>query len=63
MSIRTKLFYRGRLLEEQMVRFLIKLDDRVTDLEQGGGSAYDDTAVKNKITALEQRVKALEDAQ
>ena len=63
MSIRTKLFYRGKLLEEQMVRFLIKLDDRVTDLEQDGSSAYDDTALKNRVKELEDKVKALEDAQ
>ena len=63
MSIRTKLFYRGKLLEEQMVRFLIRLDDRVTDLEQDGSSAYDDTALKNRVTELENKVKALEDAQ
>ena len=69
MSIRTKLFDKGRLVEEQMVRFLIKLDKRVSDLEEGeGGSSYDDTALKNRVKALEDldldnRVKALEDAQ
>ena len=76
MSIRTKLFDKGRLVEEQMVRFLIKLDNRVSDLEDGEGTAYDDTEVKADISALETaigdestegsilaRIKALEDAQ
>lgn len=76
MSIRTKLFDKGRLVEEQMVRFLIKLDNRVSDLEEGEGTAYDDTEVKADISALETaigdestegsilaRIKALEDAQ
>lgn len=78
MSIRTKLFDKGRLVEEQMIRFLIKLDERVSDLEDGGagGTAYDDTEVKADISALETaigdestkgsilaRIKALEDAQ
>lgn len=75
MSIRTKLFDKGRLVEEQMIRFLIKLDKRVSDLEDGEGSAYDDTEVKADISALETaigdestegsilaRIKALEDA-
>lgn len=77
MSIRTKLYDKGRLVEEQMVRFLIKLDKRVSDLEEGGdgGSAYDDTEIKADISALETaigdestagsilaRIKALEDA-
>lgn len=75
MSIRTKLFDKGRLVEEQMVRFLIKLDKRVSDLEDGEGTAYDDTEVKADISALETaigdestegsilaRIKALEDA-
>ena len=76
MSIRTKLFDKGRLVEEQMVRFLIKLDKRVSDLEEGEGSSYDDTKIKADISALETaigdestegtilaRIKALEDAQ
>lgn len=65
MSIRTKLFDKGRLVEEQMIRFLIKLDERVSDLEDGGagGTSYDDTALKDRIKAVEDRVKALEDAQ
>ena len=76
MSIRTKLFDKGRLVEEQMVRFLIKLDKRVSDLEEGEGSSYDDTEIKADISALETaigdestegsilaRIKALEDAQ
>ena len=78
MSIRTKLYDKGRLVEEQMVRFLIKLDKRVSDLEESGdgGSAYDDTEIKADISALESaigdestagsilaRIKALEDAE
>ena len=76
MSIRTKLFDKGRLVEEQFIRFLIKLDERVSDLEEGEGTAYDDTEVKADISALETaigdestegsilaRIKALEDAQ
>lgn len=75
MSIRTKLFDKGRLVEEQMVRFLIKLDNRVSDLEDSEGTVYDDTEVKADISALETaigdestkgsilaRIKALEDA-
>jgi len=76
MSIRTKLFDKGRLVEEQFIRFLIKLDERVSDLEDGEGTAYDDTEIKADISALETaigdestegsilaRIKALEDAQ
>ena len=76
MTIRTKLFDKGRLVEEQFIRFLIKLDERVSDLEEGEGTAYDDTEVKADISALETaigdestegsilaRIKALEDAQ
>lgn len=59
MSIRTKLFDKGRLVEEQMVRFLIKLDKRVSDLEEGESTGAD----SSKLTELENRVKALEDAQ
>lgn len=65
MSIRTKLFDKGKLVEEQMVRFLIKIDERITALEKGDGSSvtqYDDTEIKADITALENRIKALEDA-
>ena len=75
MGIRTKLFDKGRIVEEQMVRFLTKLDKRVSDLEDGEGTAYDDTEVKADISALETaiggeeiegtilaRIKALEDA-
>lgn len=77
MGIRTKLFDEGRLVEEQMVRFLIKLDKRISDLEGGeGGSSYDDTALKGRVKSVEDvigdettantilaRIKALEDAQ
>ena len=75
MSIRTKLFDKGRLVEEQFIRFLIKLDERISDLEESEGTAYDDTEVKADISALETaigdestegsilaRIKALENA-
>lgn len=75
MSIRTKLFDKGRLVEEQFIRFLTKLDKRVSDLEESEGTAYDDTEIKADISALETaigdestegsilaRIKALEDA-
>ena len=45
----TKLFDKGRLVEEQMIRLLKKFDKRISDLEGDEGS-------------LGTRVKAVEDA-
>ena len=76
MSIRTKILDNGRIVQEQLLRFLIKVDERLTALEEGGseGTPYDDTEVKADIAALENaigdestegtilaRLKALED--
>jgi hypothetical protein len=69
MSIRTKILEKGEIVQEQLIRVLIKFDERITALEEGeGGTSYDDTALKNRVKALEDldldnRVKALEDAQ
>ena len=70
MGIRTKLFDKGRLIEEQMVRFLIKLDKRVSDLEGGEGTLGDrveavEDAIGDEETAdtILYRLKALEDKQ
>lgn len=62
MSIRTKLFDKGKLVEEQMVRFLIKLDKRVSDLEESGST---DSQLVGRVEALEEldidtRLRALE---
>lgn len=75
MSVRTKILQKGKIVQEQLIRVLIKFDDRITALEDGGGSSYDDTEVKADISALESaigdestagtilaRIKALEDA-
>lgn len=76
MSIRTKILEKGKIVQEQLIRLLIKFDDRITALEEGEGSSYDDTEIKADISALETaigtestegsilaRIKALEDAQ
>ena len=63
MGIRTKLYDEGRIVEEQMIRLLIKFDERISDLEESGGGSYDDTGIKADISDLKTRVKALEDAQ
>jgi len=60
------LFY-GRLFhKDRLYKLLEDLDERLTAVEGGDGSSaheYDDTALKNQIKAVEDRVKALEDAQ
>ena len=76
MSIRTKILEKGKIVQEQLIRVLIKFDDRITALEEGESSSYDDTEIKADISALETaigdestegsilaRIKALEDAQ
>lgn len=76
MSIRTKILDKGKILQEQLIRLLIKFDERISALEDGEGSSYDDTEIKADISALETaigdestkgsilaRIKALEDAQ
>lgn len=76
MSIRTKILDKGKILQEQLIRLLIKFDERISALEGGEGSSYDDTEIKADISALETaigdestegsilaRIKALEDAQ
>jgi hypothetical protein len=76
MSIRTKILEKGKIVQEQLIRVLIKFDERITALEGGEGSSYDDTEIKADISALETaigdestegsilaRIKALEDAQ
>lgn len=76
MGIRTKILDKGKILQEQLIRLLIKFDERISALEDGEGSSYDDTEIKADISALETaigdestegsilaRIKALEDAQ
>ena len=64
MGIRTKILDKGKILQEQLIRLLIKFDERITALEdESGGSSYDDTEVKSDISDLKTRVEALEDAQ
>lgn len=75
MSVRTKILEKGKIVQEQLIRVLVKFDDRITALEEGDGSSYDDTELTGKVTALETaigdeatadsilgRIKALEDA-
>lgn len=65
MSIRTKILDQGKIVQEQLIRVLIKFDDRITALEgEDGatGSSYDDTEIKSDIADLEARIRALEDA-
>lgn len=59
-NVKLKILDKGRIVEEQLLRLLQKHEDA---LSNASGSEYDDTEVKADITALEQRVKALEDAQ
>lgn len=35
MSIRTKILQKGKIIQEQLIRTLIKFDDRITALEKG----------------------------
>lgn len=51
MGIRTKILDHGKIIQEQLVRLLIKFDKRISDLEEDSG--YDDTAIKARIKALE----------
>ena len=53
MSIRTKILDHGKIIQEQLVRLLIKFDKRISDLEEDSGSSYDDTEIKARIKALE----------
>lgn len=53
MSIRTKILEKGKIIQEQLIRVLVKFDDRITALEEEEGSSYDDTEIKADITALE----------
>ena len=53
MSIRTKILEKGKIVQEQLIRVLIKFDDRITALEEGESSSYDDTEIKADISALE----------
>lgn len=77
MGIRTKILDKGKILQEQLIRLLIKFDERITALEdESGGSSYDDTVIKGRIKTVEDaigdedtadtilyRLKVLEDAQ
>lgn len=62
MGFLTKLFEKGKLNPKQMVKLLKKHEDRLDALEGGEGKSADNS-LKNKVDALETRVKALEDAQ
>lgn len=53
MSVRTKILEKGKIVQEQLIRLLIKFDERITALEDGEGSSYDDTEIKADISALE----------
>ena len=35
MSVRTKILQKGKIVQEQLIRVLIKFDDRITALEKG----------------------------
>lgn len=64
MSIRTKILDQGKIVQEQLIRVLLKFDERITALEgnETTASSYDDTEIKSDIADLETRIKALEDA-
>ena len=59
-NIRLKILEKGHIVQEQLIRVLQKHEDA---LSNASGSEYDDTEVKADISALEERVQALEDAQ
>lgn len=52
---------KGVIVQEQLIKILQRHEDALA--ESGDGLPYDDTALKNRIKALEDKVDALEDAQ
>ena len=59
MGIRTKILYKGKILQEQLIRLLIKFDKRISALEEGDGGS-DNTELISRLESLEERVTALE---
>lgn len=59
-NIRLKILDKGRIVEEQLLRVLQRHEDALANA--GEGSSYDDTALKNRIKTLEDKVQALEES-
>ena len=50
MSVRTKILQKGKIVQEQLIRVLIKFDERITTLEQGEtGELVDIGALKETV--------------
>lgn len=54
------LFFGNRFHKDRMWETLEDLDERISELEGGSGTSYDDTEVKALISALDGRITALE---
>lgn len=50
MSIRTKVLNKGKIVQEQLIRVLLKFDERITTLENGEtGEVADISALKETV--------------
>ena len=54
------LFFGDKFHKERMWNTLEDLDTRLSELEGDSGTSYDDTEVKALISALDERITALE---
>ena len=54
------LFFGNRFHKDRMWETLEDLDARISELEGDSGTSYDDTEVKALISALDERITALE---
>lgn len=54
------LFFGNKFHKERMWNTLEDLDNRISELEGDSGTSYDDTEVKALISALDERITALE---
>lgn len=54
------LFFGNKFHKERMWNTLEDLDTRLSELEGDSGTSYDDTEVKALISALDERITALE---
>lgn len=54
------LFFGNKFHKERMWNTLEDLDTRISELEGDSGTSYDDTEVRALISALDERITALE---
>jgi uncharacterized protein YdcH (DUF465 family) len=55
-----QLFYGNRFHKDRMWKTLEELDERISELDGDSSTSYDDTEVKALISALDERITALE---